>query len=45
VLARADAEPEGLSPFYFVLVMATGIVAIAADLLGVRALAPRRSPC
>jgi tellurite resistance protein TehA-like permease len=39
LLARADAELRGLSPSYFALVMATGIVSIAAELLGVEWLA------
>jgi len=35
VLAAADAQIRGLSPSYFALVMATGIVSIGAHLLGV----------
>jgi tellurite resistance protein TehA-like permease len=35
ILAAADAELEGLSPSYFALVMATGIVSLGARLLGV----------
>jgi tellurite resistance protein TehA-like permease len=37
MLARIDAQLEGLSPSYFALVMATGIVSIGAHLLGVKA--------
>jgi hypothetical protein len=35
MLARLDAQLEGLSSSYFALVMATGIVSIGAHLLGV----------
>ena len=35
VLAATDAQITGLSPSYFALVMATGIVSIGAHLLGV----------
>ena len=35
VLARLDAELEGLSPSYFAVVMATGIISIGAHLLGI----------
>gem|GEM_PF-2783670 len=34
MLARADAGIKGMSPSNFALVMATGIVSIAAHLLG-----------
>ena len=39
MLARLDAELKGLSPSYFALVMATGIISIAAELLDLRPLA------
>jgi tellurite resistance protein TehA-like permease len=39
VIARANAQLEVLSPSYFALVMATGIVSIGSDLLGLSALA------
>ena len=39
MLARLDAELKGLSPSYFALVMATGIIAIAAELLDLRPIA------
>jgi len=39
MLARVNAQLEVLSPSYFALVMATGIVSIASDQLGLRAVA------
>jgi tellurite resistance protein TehA-like permease len=39
MLTRADAQLETLSPSYFALVMATGIVSIGCHLLGLGALA------
>ena len=39
MLARLDAELKGLSPSYFALVMATGIIAIGAELLDLRPVA------
>jgi tellurite resistance protein TehA-like permease len=39
MLAHLDAELKGLSPSYFALVMATGIIAIAAELLDLRPIA------
>lgn len=39
MLAGIDAQLKGLSPSYFALVMATGIVSIGCDLLGMSALA------
>jgi tellurite resistance protein TehA-like permease len=39
MLASIDAQLKGLSPSYFALVMATGIVSIGSDLLGMSALA------
>jgi tellurite resistance protein TehA-like permease len=38
MFARLDAQLEGLSPSYFALVMATGIVSIGSDLLGLSVL-------
>lgn len=39
MLERADAQIRGLSPSYFALVMATGIVSVACHLLGLKPLA------
>ena len=39
MLTRVDAQLEVLSPSYFALVMATGIVSIGSDLLGIEILA------